>query len=700
MGKPSGKKSTKNTTTTTNNNNKKNKKKIDGEKSKQNNKSFDADMEIFISMSNELKEEGNKLFQKRDHEGAMLKYEKALQLLPSTNKSIEIAYLRTNMAACYMQMGVGEYPRAINECNLALQVFPRYTKALLKRCKCYQGLDRLVLAFRDVNLVLKSEPNNIIALDLAERLRDAIEKKGIDKDDEVDLSSDYNYIDPSYMVDSVSSKGAKSKNRRRKKKVKTDEEMVIDKIESDAVEEEEVEEEVTKTIKLVFGEDIRLAQMPINCSIQNLRDIVRDRFECSKMLLIKYKDQEGDLITITSNEELRWAEASGNPLGSLRFYVVEVNSEQEPPCEGVNIGEEVEKIEVNNHSVSQNGNDIHVADTVKGSSYIDDWIIQFAQVFKTHVGFSSDEYLDLHELTMKLHSHAMEDMITNEEAQGVFDVAADNFQEMAALAFFNWGNVHMSRARKNMTFTDDMLSESVLLQARDAYEWSKKEYVKAGMRYEEALRIKPDFYEAHLAIGQQQFEQAKLSWCYAIGCKVDLATWPSAEVLELFNKSEENMEKGTDIWEKMETLRLKDLCKDMIKIQLQKWPLNDISSDREAEQSANMRSQINLLWGIILYERSVVECKLRLPVWKDCLEVALEKFELAGVSPTDIAVIIKNHCANQTSNEGLGFKVDEIVQAWNDMHNAKRWKTGVPSFRLEQLFHRRIPKLHHDLEQI
>jgi len=49
---------------------------------------------------------------------------------------------------------------------------------------------------------------------------------------------------------------------------------------------------------------------------------------------------------------------------------------------------------------------------------------------------------------------------------------------------------------------------------------------------------------------------------------------------------------------------------------------------------------------------------------------------------------------------GLGFKIDEIVQAWHEMHDAKRWIQGVQSFRLEPLFRRRVPKLHHVLEHM
>ncbi|KAI3680231.1 hypothetical protein L2E82_50540 [Cichorium intybus] len=41
---------------------------------------------------------------------------------------------------------------------------------------------------------------------------------------------------------------------------------------------------------------------------------------------------------------------------------------------------------------------------------------------------------------------------------------------------------------------------------------------------------------------------------------------------------------------------------------------------------------------------------------------------------------------------GFRFKTDEIVQLWNEMYDVKRWQTGVPSFRLELLFRRRVSK--------
>lgn len=682
--------------------------------SDRNSKAFDEDTAVFITMSQELKEEGNKLFQKKDHEGAMLKYEKALKLLPKNH--IDVAYLRSNMAGCYMQLGIGEYPRAINECNLALEVSPKYSKALLKRAKCYEVLNRLDFALRDVNNVLSMEPNNLTALELVEKVKKAISDKGIQiEDKEVVLE---NNESPGALPVRKLAKEKSKKKRSGKVEGKTaedkmviedstaivkDKEVVLKTIKEEKEITKDVKEEqkvVTRTVKLVLGEDIRWAQLPLNCSIKLVRDVVLDRFPGLKGVLMKYRDQEGDLVTITTTDELRLAETSSEQQGSFRLYVAEVSPDQEPGYERNE--EELDNSEKEAAAVIEDGQFEKEGNIEIGSTGVEDWIIEFARLFKNHVGFDSDSYLDLHELGMKLYSEAMEDAVTSEDAQKLFEIAAEKFQEMAALALLNWGNVHMSRARKRVFFSEDNSRDTILSQIKTAYDWSNKEYIKAGLRYEEALKIKPDFYEGLLALGHQQFEQAKLCWYYAIGNNIDLET-ASSDVLMLYNKAEDSMERGMQMYEEIEEQRLNGISREeKDKAQLQKMGLDallkEASLEEAAEQVANMKSQIYLLWGTLLYERSVVEYRLELPTWEECVEVAVEKFELAGASPTDIAVMIKNHCSNETALEG--FKIDEIVQAWNEMYDAKRWQIGVPSFRLEPLFRRQVPKLHSILEHL
>ncbi|CAA6673334.1 unnamed protein product [Spirodela intermedia] len=634
-------------------------------------RNFDADMTIFIDMARELREEGNKLFQKRDYKGAILTYEKAVKLLPQAHA--DMAPLRSNLAACYMQLEPPDHHRAIEQCNLALEVSPRYSKALLKRARCYEAVDRVDFAMRDVDAVLSSEPSNATALELSERLRKGMEIRGIK-------------LDPH------------SSSKPRKKRSHRAEEVKVD-AEKGAVKEEDKEEGrkvgPSSKVKLVLGEDIRFAMLPAECSILQLREIVRNRFPSTEGVLVKYRDQEGDLVTITTTEELRWAEESGDPQGSLRLYLAEVSPDQDPLF--LPLSEITRKNSYLNLGSMQNG--VYENGSIRSSgeretSCIEEWIVHFAQLFKNHVGFNSDAYLDLHELGMKLYSEAMEDVVTSEDAQEILGLAEKTFQEMAALALFNWGNVHMSRARKRLHLAEDHSSgESLLGQSKDAYEWARAESYQA----------QSGLHEGFLALAQQQFEQAKLSWYYAVGSNVDLESWPSSEVMDLFNSAEDNIEKGTQLWEEAEENRLEGLAKPSDeKLLLQKMGMSglfkEISTDEAAEQASNLRSQISLLWGTMLYERSVVEFKLKIPDWEECLAASIEKFKLVGASPTDLAVMIKNHCSNETAQEGLGFRIDEIVQAWNEMYDAKRWAIGAPSFRLEPLFRRRVPKLHHALE--
>ncbi|XP_058722912.1 protein PHOX4-like [Vicia villosa] len=753
---------------------------------------YDNDTIVFISMAQELKEEGNKMFQKRDLPGAMVKYEKALKLLPSNH--IDVSYLRSNMAACYMQMGLGEYPRAINECNLALEVTPKYSKALLKRARCYEALNRLDLALRDVSAVLMMEPNNIMAVEISDKVKSALEDRGLRVNDaQIELPPDY--VEPSFEVSSKKVvKEKKHKKKSKKEKVTASSEIVENQAEEklddrglgvndaqielppDSVEPsfgvssskegkekkhkkkskkekvtasnevvenqaeeklEETEDEVNlaahkaddnhleekkkgdkskkkgakkkidmqkddakevneensnginepkKAVKLVFGDDIRWAQLPVNCSLLQLREVICDRFPGLGAVLVKYRDLEGDLITITNDEELKLAETGSE--GSIRLYIVEANPNRDPFYDKLHVKDvEIDNAPKNDCVVKSND--------IISPSCVEDWVIQFAQLFKNHVGFESDRYLDFHELGMKLYSEAVEDTVTSEEAQGLFDMAGGKFQEMTALALFNWGNVHMSRARKKVYFTEDSSKEHMYEQIKTSYEWAQKEYAKAGEKFEAAIKIQSDFYEGFLALGQQRFEQAKLSWYYALSSNVDLATWPSTEILHLYNSAEENMEKGMLMWEESQEQEVSETSN----IELNRI-FKNMSSDETAALAANMRSQINLLWGTMLYERSIVEFKLGLPIWHESLEVAIEKFEHAGASPTDTAVMLKNHCSNNNAVDGLGFKIDEIVQAWNEMYEAKKLQKGVPSFRLEAMFRRRASKIYHAFELV
>ncbi|KAG8046959.1 hypothetical protein GUJ93_ZPchr0008g14160 [Zizania palustris] len=708
----------------------------------------DGDEEVFLELSRELKEEGGRLFNRRDYEGAAFKYDKAIQLLPRDGH-VELAHLRSCIAQCYMRMSPGEYHRAIHECNLALEVAPRYSRALLRRAACFQALDRPDLAWSDVEAVLAWEPANRAAREISEKVKATLEEKGVAVEaapppeekamgvkgqgkmkksrkqcspaievQQLIHVEDYEQGENNQLNINGQEKGEKHaaakkkqfdyKHLRDKREIQTDQkEANGTEMHQDHVEDKETNglgkeikvykqrkhtagrkirqcdtkkqkhsamepvdhskenhhehhmktivhaKEEVKDLKLVFGEDIRCAQMQANCNLSQLREIVQSKFPSLKALLVKYKDKEGDLVTITSSDELRWAYSLAELDGPVRLYVVEVDPAQELGIDVVRRRPSFASVEKSYYSMSENGSTRH--DDDKNCS-IDDWMIQFSRLFKNHVGFDSDSYLDLHDLGTRLYYEAMEDMVASEEAQEIFQIAELRFQEMAALVLFNWGNVHMASARKKPLFSDAAAMEFILEQVKVAFEWACAEYAKAGAKYEEAVKTKPDFFEGLIALGQQQFEQAKLCWYYALACKTDMGT----EVLGLFNHAEDNVEKGIVMWEGMENTRLRGLSKpNKEKAILEKMGIKGhmklMSSDEAFEQASSIRSHVNFLWGTILYERSIVEFNLGLPSWEESLTVAIEKFKTGGASPADINVMIKNHCANETIQEGENY---------------------------------------------
>lgn len=725
----------------------------------------DLESSVFLKRAHELKEEGNQRFQNKDYAGALEQYDKALRLTPKMHP--DRAVYHSNRAACLMQMKPIDYETVISECTLALQIQPRFVRALLRRARAFESLGKPELAMQDVLVLLSAEPNNQDGLEIARRLRmllgpphqeaqqdlqsrpspaalgasavragapvgglgpclpsRPVPKKGtavisaaapvnskMEKPPQQSLVPDNNSGTKTQMskvslkplIDSLSKPLSNPGSGNHKK----DGQNSLNALAGATVQSQEISVQ-WRRLKLVYDHDIRLSQMPVNCSFKALREIVRKRFPSSKSVLIKYKDSDGDLVTITCTSELRLAELSVDHhsgsqkdpesdkfdnLGMLRLHVVEVNPDQEPPLleedeqEEKLVDTEESKVEENGSHDSAMEEDAEREKEVPKDSKpvdslgdhpeckeveVDDWLFEFAQLFRTHVGIDPDAHIDLHELGMELCTEALEETVTSEEAQRLFDQAAAKFQEVAALAFFNWGNVHMCAARKRVPLDESEGKDKGVLEAKlqAAYDWVKEKYSLAREKYEEALAIKPDFYEGLLALGQQQFEMAKLHWSFALAKKTDLLGWDPTETLQLFNSAEEKMRAATEMWEKLEEQRANELkdpnsaTKKEEALMMKRRKKLGISGEGEqssggevaaedaAEQAAVMRSQIHLFWGNMLFERSQVECKLGLGGWKEHLDSAVERFKLAGASEADISVVLKNHFSNGNPAEG------------------------------------------------
>merc|ERR1711874_44713 len=103
------------------------------------------------------KEEGNTAFKAGNLEEAYKLYSEALLIDPcnrSTNAKLH--FNRATVAAKQKKMD-----ECISDCDKALDLDPGYTKALLRRAKCYMEMEQYEEAVRDYERILKSDKGNM-----------------------------------------------------------------------------------------------------------------------------------------------------------------------------------------------------------------------------------------------------------------------------------------------------------------------------------------------------------------------------------------------------------------------------------------------------------------------------------------------------------------------------------------------------------
>ncbi|KAM7501015.1 hypothetical protein LguiA_025429 [Lonicera macranthoides] len=427
MGKPGGKKKKSGV------NQNKNQNQVAGDNNPQPivNGGIALDSSIFLTRANELKEESNKKFQAKDYVGALQEYGNALKLTLKTHPE-----------------------RAVQ---------PQFVRALFRRACAFEAIGKYEMALHDVQALLGCDPNHRYALEIARRLRNALVARQEAQQDLQSRPSPAALVPKKAAASSVvlpnnkpdkthptlpsengfevkthlpklvlnSSNGSSKPNGNL---VKDSQKGQIFSTSISLPTHGQPPKGPThwRSLKLVYDHDIRLAQMPLNCSFKVLREIVSKRFPLSKSVLVKYKDNDGDLVTITCTTELRFAEScvdslipkeaetdKGDLIGMLRLHIVEVSPEQEPPL----LEEEEKPLE----SEGIKGEDTVPEEKPTASEdpefkemEMDDWLFEFAQLFRTHVGVDLDEHIDMHELGMELCSEALEEIVTSEEAQSLF----------------------------------------------------------------------------------------------------------------------------------------------------------------------------------------------------------------------------------------------------------------------------------------
>ncbi|XP_056130491.1 mitochondrial import receptor subunit TOM34 [Lampris incognitus] len=110
-----------------------------------------------------LKEEGNALVKKGEHQKAIEKYSQSLKHNPTE----VTAY--TNRALCYLSLK--QYKEVIRDCDNALAIDSSSVKALYRRAQAHKELKDTKTCIEDLNSLLKVEPKNTAALKLLQEVQ-------------------------------------------------------------------------------------------------------------------------------------------------------------------------------------------------------------------------------------------------------------------------------------------------------------------------------------------------------------------------------------------------------------------------------------------------------------------------------------------------------------------------------------------------
>jgi hypothetical protein len=271
---------------------------------------------------------------------------------------------------------------------------------------------------------------------------------------------------------------------------------------------------------------------------------------------------------------------------------------------------------------------------------IDEWMLELSAMFRARLALPEGETVDMRTIGVDKCCEVLEEVIATPAAQPHLDGAAAKFQEAAAAALYNWGNVHTCAARKRMdaaanaaahAANDAINAEGPEAEGRQqaaveaAVEHATAEslpvfdesYAAACERWTASLAVKPDFYEALLAWAQQAFERAKL---LSLRAKETPPRATAKEVDAAFAAAA-----------------------DKFRETLAKIPAEEPKEG--AAPTDSQSSNVQILLGNVLFEQSQVSHARgdAEPAWRKLVDSAVERFKAAGCPEADITRALEGH---------------------------------------------------------
>ena len=594
----------------------------------------------FSAKAAKLKNEGDAHFGKRNLREALHAYERALQVTLAGTE--ERAALHSNRAACFLLDN--KFQNAVREASSALDQVPAFKPALMRRAKALESLGLHDKAAKDYEAAFKLDGNEETRRKMADaKANHAARKSGGRR--AVNPGGRAGRFSPAPGAQRAAADAAAAAQRQRQQ-----------------------QQTVNLVLNCAFEGDKQSVTVPITSRYKDIVAAVQAKFSekltpapsgegdaaAPAPVALKYRDLEGDLVTVTSRADLRSAlstavsalereaartgKPSGVAPGGLAPVELEIVRVASAPSETPDV---VTPENVGRADAPPGDDDDRGEDVIE----IDEWLLSFATLFREHLGEAgaTEGPLDLRAVGLEKCCEALEEAVGSEKAQALLGSAAEKFQEAAAAAVFNWGNVHVCASRKLVDTSEpseaaaesqNAPSEAALAAAASTHMARiDDEYAKAVERYTQSLAIKSDFYEASIAWGQQAFERGKVLHVASKSGDAKAKETLAAEADAMFALAEGKFQESLGMIPKEEEASTSG------------------EAAAPAEEGLSLKSQILVLWGNVLFERSQVKHHRDAKDWQADCDAAVAKFQDAGCVRADIVRALKNHTSGKWAEE-------------------------------------------------
>jgi tetratricopeptide (TPR) repeat protein len=602
-----------------------------------NNEKENEDEKVFLERSLEFQQEGDQFMQKKEFKNALQFYEQAKQLMP---KGHELSSgLDASRAECYLVMD--RLADAVSAASDALKMNGENARALVTRAKAYASTENETRAKKDIARAheLLPEDSHI------KHMHDLI--LGVGNGKTPAGLGGMNLAPSSKKKGGKMSAAEQQLELQRKQRLEMEQRQKM---------QEHLRQNPSQApmihLKAKLGDDTRVCVLSSAIAYRDLVTTLTNKFPDAGQFTIKYTDEKGDLRPLQTREDfqiaIHWT--------SVRLSKAETPS-LAPPCVKLTL---VELAKIEDMAIlGEDGKPVGLPPNEVVE--IDEWILDFAALFREHLGIDAEAHLDFHSDGLDKCSEALEPTKSLEESNGpdgILSEASKKFQEAAAMATFNWGNVHMCSARKKMDGGREPPAEEggnpgAAIATAANFDEVEKELAVAASRFEAALEIKPDFVDAATALAQRRYERARLL-CAAAGLSgPDSTRKPEKghDAKKRTAEAEQEFSQAVDEYRAAlkqlpdEPPKTPKTAEELEAHEQAVKEAQEKGEDPPVLDEPTMRAQVLVMLGNTLFEQSQMRARVG-KEWKSVLEEAVGHFKYAGCNQTDIDAALKVHKGN------------------------------------------------------